>query len=476
MKFKFFFAGVLSLLLFISSAPSIYAESGIKTQVGYSLHNWKLDEENGYIYTMASGYMQNPSRLLFLDQHDLTVKADIPVEGGELEYADGKVYVQGNGSPTITVVDVSSKSVEKTLATQKKPAHIKLDGHKLFYVDNTYSQYHTIPKLYVIDLTDDSEKAISLSSDANFSWVDIDLDNQNHILYMAEIYNTSRHEQARIQAISTDDYRILDQYVNLDGQFFKQAENIIAEGSDVFYAGYRFDANNLKIRYGSYGDKKIRYVKGDFVFADTAVFDRETFKKIKDLDRPLDLLDRENNAYYKRQVDMGATDLEKSPFFVDNRQTIHIVEPGETLWTISRQYGTTVSAIAGINGLDEEKYLPVGQALKIPALEETYQPPAGLDNLPFYTAKPGDSYWKIAKQFKLTVEELTVPNHLDPDKTLFVGQTIRVPAYKVKQGDTVWNIANGFDMTADELVQLNGLKDPNLIIAGEWLKVKVMLP
>jgi len=44
----------------------------------------------------------------------------------------------------------------------------------------------------------------------------------------------------------------------------------------------------------------------------------------------------------------------------------HIVRSGETLWRIARRYGTTVRALATINGIDASRPLRIGKVLRIP--------------------------------------------------------------------------------------------------------------
>ena len=45
--------------------------------------------------------------------------------------------------------------------------------------------------------------------------------------------------------------------------------------------------------------------------------------------------------------------------------TIHTVEQGESLWTISRKYGTSIDAIKNANQLEDNK-IKLGQELRIP--------------------------------------------------------------------------------------------------------------
>jgi lipoprotein NlpD len=46
--------------------------------------------------------------------------------------------------------------------------------------------------------------------------------------------------------------------------------------------------------------------------------------------------------------------------------TPHTVAPGETLWRISKRYGTTVPAIMAANGIDDVRSVPTGARLLIP--------------------------------------------------------------------------------------------------------------
>ena len=47
--------------------------------------------------------------------------------------------------------------------------------------------------------------------------------------------------------------------------------------------------------------------------------------------------------------------------------TVHTVAPGETLWRISKRYGTTVEAIKALNGIDDVRSVPTGARLLVPA-------------------------------------------------------------------------------------------------------------
>lgn len=118
------------------------------------------------------------------------------------------------------------------------------------------------------------------------------------------------------------------------------------------------------------------------------------------------------------------------------------VKRGDSLDRIARANKTTVQAIREANNLKKD-LLSVGQKLRVPvssgdkssttakaaaksAKAESKQIAQG--DAQYYTVKSGDNPWKIAKQFKLKVDDLLKLNNLDEDKArnMKVGDRIRV--------------------------------------------------
>jgi peptidoglycan endopeptidase LytE len=95
--------------------------------------------------------------------------------------------------------------------------------------------------------------------------------------------------------------------------------------------------------------------------------------------------------------------------------------------------------------------------------------------------KPGDSLWKLAKQYRTSVKEIKSANHLKSDR-LIIGQRLYIPektvtvkasstkTYTVKPGDSLWTVARKFNMSVSELKALNGLKKDS-IYPNQVLKV-----
>ena len=92
---------------------------------------------------------------------------------------------------------------------------------------------------------------------------------------------------------------------------------------------------------------------------------------------------------------------------------IHVVKKGDTLYSIGRLHGIAPGLIARYNGLKEPYRLAVGQSLLI------------LKPLLTYTVRPGDSLYTIARQFGVTVLDLYRNNpNLGGSDRIYPGQVL----------------------------------------------------
>lgn len=145
----------------------------------------------------------------------------------------------------------------------------------------------------------------------------------------------------------------------------------------------------------------------------------------------------------------------------------YTVQAGDSLWKIANQYGVTVDDIISANNLNTTT-LQIGQVLKVPT-GTTTTPTPSQPNYINYTVQAGDSLWKIANQYNTTVNAIKQLNNLTSN-TLFIGQVLKVPTqqsyinYTVQNGDSLWAIANKYGTTVDSIKELNGLVSDNLSI------------
>lgn len=212
-----------------------------------------------------------------------------------------------------------------------------------------------------------------------------------------------------------------------------------------------------------------------------------------------------------------------------------VLQPKQTIYGITKQYRISETDLRKLNP-DLESHMKIGDEITLPlesikkygtgqqttasiakSDEKTVEKPAVTVSEGEYTVQQKDNYYKIAKQFNLTREELFALNPGLEEKGLKPGEKILVKksgngnasgadvfeetknskakmdsgneissknsntaaddyvTYTVQQGDTVFSIVNKFGISIDELIALNpelsrGLK------AGMVLKIKKLDP
>ena len=145
---------------------------------------------------------------------------------------------------------------------------------------------------------------------------------------------------------------------------------------------------------------------------------------------------------------------------------VYVVKAGDSLWKIANSYGISVSELKSANNLISD-LLSIGQQLKIPS--------GGVTST-IYVVKAGDSLWKIANSYGISVSELKSANNLTSD-VLSIGQQLKIPSggvsgiiYVVKAGDSLWKISNNYGVSVDSIKKLNNLTS-NLLSIGQQLKI-----
>jgi LysM repeat protein len=113
----------------------------------------------------------------------------------------------------------------------------------------------------------------------------------------------------------------------------------------------------------------------------------------------------------------------------------YVVRPGDTLWGISRQFGTTVDAIVQANSIPNPNLIFVGQVLEVPTDATT--PPPGTTPPPpppppptgtvTYVVQPGDTLSRIARQYATTVQAIAQANNIANPNLIYVGQVLVIP-------------------------------------------------
>jgi membrane-bound lytic murein transglycosylase D len=86
---------------------------------------------------------------------------------------------------------------------------------------------------------------------------------------------------------------------------------------------------------------------------------------------------------------------------------LHAVTSGQTLFAISKLYNISVSQIRLWNNLQDRDEIKIGQILKVSGPSETNIPAAmPVTEFDVYTVQSGDTLYKIAKLYAVSVQEL----------------------------------------------------------------------
>lgn len=145
----------------------------------------------------------------------------------------------------------------------------------------------------------------------------------------------------------------------------------------------------------------------------------------------------------------------------------YIVKKGDSLYKIARLYNITIEELKKLNNLTSD-VLKIGQKLLI------VEPLADED---IYIVQKGDTLYSIATKLSTTVNELMELNNLT-STVLSIGNKLLIPKstatsyqiYKVQKGDSLWSISQKYNIPVNELIALNNLTNLTLQI-GDKLKV-----
>ncbi|ACQ70847.1 polysaccharide deacetylase [Exiguobacterium sp. AT1b] len=155
----------------------------------------------------------------------------------------------------------------------------------------------------------------------------------------------------------------------------------------------------------------------------------------------------------------------------------YTVKSGDTLYSIARTYGVTVSALAAANNITNYSLIYVGQVLIIPGT--TVTPPTTTVK---YTVKSGDTLYKIATMYNTTVAKIAAANNITNVNSIYVGQVLIIPTttvtpptttvkYTVKSGDTLYKIATMYNTTVAKIAAANNITNVNSIYVGQVLTI-----
>ena len=155
-------------------------------------------------------------------------------------------------------------------------------------------------------------------------------------------------------------------------------------------------------------------------FATYTVQKGDTLYKIaSQYNTTVDILKKLNNLSSNvlsigQKIKLHSTEIINIPASLET----YTVKSGDTLYSIAKKFDTTVDKIKSQNSLSADA-LTVGQVLKIPSVISVTKP----SKTNVYTVEPGDTLYSLAREFNTTVNNLKSLNNLITNN-LVIGQTI----------------------------------------------------
>jgi LysM repeat protein len=177
----------------------------------------------------------------------------------------------------------------------------------------------------------------------------------------------------------------------------------------------------------------------------------------------------------------------------------HVVQRGDTLYSIARRYSTSIQAIMSANGLSNRNFIWVGQRLTIPGSGGGGSSSGGGTSSSggVYIVRRGDTLYAIARRHGTSVQAIMNANGLRNGNLIWVGQRLTIPGssggggsssggggtqgggtipssgsvHIVSRGETLASIARRYGTSVAAIATLNGLRNPNLIYVGQRLNI-----
>ncbi|WP_078427401.1 LysM peptidoglycan-binding domain-containing protein [Alkalihalobacterium alkalinitrilicum] len=159
---------------------------------------------------------------------------------------------------------------------------------------------------------------------------------------------------------------------------------------------------------------------------------------------------------------------------VRETHVIYTIQPGDTLFSIAARFGSTVSGIQRANQLippiTDSNLIYPGWTLVIPV-------PAERPFRTIYIVKPQDALYRIAQQFSTHIDLLTGVNRLQNQNLIFIGQPLWVPAfvYEIEVGDTLTSISRRFQIPVANLIAANDGR-PGFSLDLIYVGFRLLLP
>jgi peptidoglycan DL-endopeptidase LytE len=220
----------------------------------------------------------------------------------------------------------------------------------------------------------------------------------------------------------------------------------------------------------------------------------------------LTIYDKKGEVNVKKMLfTVATTAVISTSFATQALANTHKVEPGDTLWSISKKYDVSIPELKQMNKLKNSVIFPKQQLI----MTKNSPPSAPINTKPAnpsidagsktYSVKPGDTLIRIANAHSISLADLKKWNQIS-SHIIYPGQKLTVSVsseedtttvnhesenresatskptpesvrYQVIPGDTLYKISREFSVSLQELKRWNNLKS-NVIYVGQKLRME----
>ena len=174
-----------------------------------------------------------------------------------------------------------------------------------------------------------------------------------------------------------------------------------------------------------------------------------------------------------------------------NAETKIIAKNGDTLLKLSKQYGIPLKELMHKNSFNDANKRIAGEVIIIPPRNNDKE---NSDELIKYKVKTGDTLYKIARDFKVSVKDIISINNLDKTSFLKPNQIILLPIgtvqketinnksiklaskkvfyHQTSEVEKIIDIAKIHSVSKEDIIILNKLNDPIKVSPGKKLKIR----
>lgn len=169
---------------------------------------------------------------------------------------------------------------------------------------------------------------------------------------------------------------------------------------------------------------------------------------------------------------------------------VHVVGSGQSFWAIAARYEIPLEQLYLFNNLTEESVINPGDKLII-RLADGQEPPPTPTPPASHIVQQGESLWTIAAWYKLSLEQLLWLNSLEEDSLVQPGDEVKIrllpgesppptatvqTIHVVQAGDTAWGISELYGLAVDQLLAFNSLTASSVLSIGDQLLIVAPSP